>query len=108
MSRKTKRKHKRKIVVFDYDGTLTGKKIKKIQDYKKRGYTVAIMSMSMKKSSKRKRVLEAGADRISVAGNKVPALKRLGKRHSKKVYVGNLPIDRKRAERADFEYRPVR
>lgn len=98
-----------KLIVFDYDGTLSGKSIEDISEifrrYKSRGFKIAVMSRSMTKPRVRKKIKEAGADIISTAKNKIPILKRLGKEFSEKIYVGDLQLDKKRAEQAGYQYR---
>lgn len=95
----------KKLVVFDYHGTLEKEGINQIQYYKKRGFKIGVLSNAMKSPSLQRRVKNAGADFTIASNDKIPHLKKIGKGHTVRIYVGDRKIDQKRAIESGFEYR---
>jgi len=96
-----------KLIVFDYDGTLNARPVSKIfTAYKKAGFIVGVMSRALLRGDNAKGRLNSGADFVCGAGgkDKIPRLQELGKGFTKRIYVGDLKIDIKRARESGFLY----
>lgn len=102
----------KKLIIFDYDGTLNARPVTEIFNaYRRAGFIVGVMSRAMLRGNYAKRMLNCGADFVCGAGgkDKTVRLQELGKGFSKKIYVGDLKLDKRRARESGFQYqRPPR